>query len=70
MSDKPNTDTSTSQHTTITTDRHPMSAAAFEPGGERLQTDASDHTATGIGVSLYYPFQILNRRDGDLFRVV
>jgi hypothetical protein len=71
--DQPDAETSTSQHTTITTDRHPchrlVSNSAI-PASERPQTDALDRAATGIGVSLYYLFQIRNHPTGDLSRVV
>jgi hypothetical protein len=36
------------------------------PASERPQTDALHRASTGIGVSLYYLFQILNHPTGDL----
>ena len=49
-SDQPVAETSTWQHTTLTTDRHPCPPVAFEPtisAGERPQTYALDRAATG-----------------------
>jgi hypothetical protein len=51
MSDQPVAQTSTWQHTTLTTDRHPCPPAGFEPtipASERPQTDALDRAGTGI----------------------
>ena len=45
-------ETSTWQHTTLTTDKHPCPPVGFEPtisAGERLQTYALDRAATGTG---------------------
>ena len=45
-------ETSTWQHTTLTTDRHPCPPAGFEPtipASWRPQTHALDHAATGTG---------------------
>jgi len=44
--------TSTWQHTTLTTDRHPCSSTGFEPtipASERPKTHALERVATGIG---------------------
>ena len=46
-------ETSTRQHTTLTTDRHPYRLVGFEPtisAGERPQTYNLDRAATGIKV--------------------
>ena len=51
-SDQPVAETSTSQHTTLTTDRHPCPRWDSNPqlsAGERPQTYALDRAATGIG---------------------
>jgi hypothetical protein len=51
-SNQPIAETSTWQHTTLTTDRHPCPPAGFEPtipASERPQTHALDSTAIGIG---------------------
>jgi len=51
-SDQPIAETSTRQHTPITTDKCPCPPAGFEtttPAGERPQTYALDRTATGTG---------------------
>jgi hypothetical protein len=54
-SDRPFTETSTWQHTTITRDRRLMSPAGFEPAvpaSETLQTHYLDRGATGIDISV------------------
>ena len=51
-SDQPVSETSTWQHTTLTTDKHPCPRAGFETtvsAGERPQTYAVDSPATGTG---------------------
>jgi hypothetical protein len=51
-SDQSVAETSTLQHTTLTTDRHPYPPAGFEPtisAGERPQTYALDRAAIGTG---------------------
>ena len=51
-SDRPVTETSTWQHTTLTRDRHKCPLRGFEPAipaSERLQIHALDRAATGIG---------------------
>ena len=51
-SDQPDAETSTWQHTTLTTDKHPCLRVGFEPtipAGERSKTNALDHAATGTG---------------------
>ena len=48
-SDQPEAETTTLQHTTLATDRHPCPPVGFEPtisAGERPQTYALDRTAT------------------------
>ena len=48
-------ETSTSQHTTLTTDKHPCHPVGFEPAilaGERPQTHALDRRATGTGLGM------------------
>jgi len=48
-------ETSTCQHTTLTTDKHPCPPVGFEPtisAGERPQTHALDRAATGTGAPL------------------
>jgi len=70
---QPDAETSTSEHTTITTDRHPCHRRVSNPAipaSVWLQTDALDRTTTGIGVSLYYPFQIRNYPTCNLPRLV
>jgi len=52
-SDQPIAETSTWQHTTLTTDKHQCPAVGFEPtipARQRLQTQALDRTATGTGI--------------------
>jgi hypothetical protein len=57
VSAQPVAETSTWQHTTLTTDRQTaMPAAGFgptTPENERSQTDALDCAATGIGIQKY-----------------
>ena len=57
MSDQADAETSTLQHTTLATDRHPSTAlAGFEsaiPASQRPKTHALDGAATGIG-NLYF----------------
>ena len=51
MNDKPEADTSTWQHTTLTRDIYVL--AGFEPAvpaSEQLQTHALDRAATGVGI--------------------
>ena len=55
-SDQPEGQTSTWQHTTLTTDRHPRPPVGLEPtipAIERPQTHALDRAATGIGQVSY-----------------
>ena len=55
-SDQPIAETRTCQHTTLTTDRHPRPLLEFEPtisAGERPQTYALDHPATGTGLQRF-----------------
>ena len=50
-------ETSTGQHITLTTDKHPCPPVGFEPtisAGELPQTYALDRAATGIGAFRYY----------------
>ena len=57
IGDRPDAQTSTWQHTTLTTDRHPCPPEEFEPkisAGERLQTHALDRAATGTGNVHHY----------------
>jgi len=57
MSDQPVADTSTWQHATLTTDRHPCPLAGFEPtilAGELPYNYALDRMATGMGTSNIY----------------
>ena len=52
LSDQPDAETPTWQHTSVTTDRHPWPPAGFKlsiPARERPQTQALDRSATGIG---------------------
>ena len=52
VSDQPVAQTSTWQHTTLTTDKHPCPRVGFEPtisAGERPKTYALDRAATAIG---------------------
>jgi hypothetical protein len=52
-SDQPFAETSTWQHTTLTTNRHPCPQAGFEPAvpsSERPKTDALDRAVAGIGI--------------------
>ena len=61
-SDKPDAETSTRQHTTLTRDKAPMPSEGFElaiPSREWPQTHALDHAATGIDFVLQNPHQIL-----------
>jgi hypothetical protein len=69
-SDQTDVETSTWQHTTLTTDRHPCPHLGFEPTitvSERSQTHALDCTATGIGSTVVgtqqklhqYPIKII-----------
>jgi hypothetical protein len=56
-SDQLVTETSTRQHTTLTTDRHPLSPAGLKPiisVGDGPQNNALDHAAIGTGRYLYY----------------
>jgi hypothetical protein len=51
--DQPVAETSTWQHTALTTDRHPCPPEGFEPTipvSERPQTHVLDRAATGIGI--------------------
>jgi hypothetical protein len=56
MNDQLVAETSTSQHATLTTDRHPCCPVRLKPtisASERPQTYALDHAATWI--DKYYP---------------
>jgi len=56
MNDQLFAETSTWQHTTLTTDRYPCLPVGFEPTisvSQRPQTYALDRAATGTGASLY-----------------
>ena len=56
-SDRPVAETSTWQHTTLTTNRHPCPPVGFEPtisARERPQTYGSDRAATGTGYNFDY----------------
>ena len=60
--DRPVAETSTWQHTTHTTHRHPCHPAVFEPAisaSERSQTHNLDCPATGIDVLLGYLFYFI-----------
>jgi len=51
-------ETSTWQHTTLTTDKHPCPPVGFEPtisAGERPQTYVLDRAVTGTGKMRYWP---------------
>jgi len=53
--------TSTWQHTTLTTDRHPCPRLAFEPTiseGKQPQTYALDSAATGTGFGIQWDIEI------------
>jgi len=55
-------ETSTWQHATLKTDKHPCPPVWFEPtisAGERPQTYALDRAATGTGGRIYTTFYIL-----------
>ena len=55
--DRPPAETSTSQHTKLTTEKHTWAPAVFEPvisACERPQTYALDRAATGTGSSCIY----------------
>ena len=55
-------ETSTWQHTTLTTDKHPCPPVGFEPTistGERPQTYALDRAATGTGHNIHWTLQIM-----------
>ena len=64
MSDQPDAETSTWQHTKLITDRHPCPPVGFEPAvpaSERPQTHALDGAATGIGgYYIYHLFESYN----------
>jgi hypothetical protein len=56
-SDQPDAETSTWQHTTLTTDRHPCLPAGFEPtipASERPQNYALDRAATRLGTEPHH----------------
>jgi hypothetical protein len=56
-SDRPDVETSTWQHTTLTRDTRPCLPAGFEPAipvSERPQTHALDRSTTGIGPIMTY----------------
>jgi hypothetical protein len=55
-SNRPDAETSTWQHTTLTRDRYPCPPVGFEPAipvSKRTQTRALDRTTTGIGIIMF-----------------
>ena len=65
MSDRPVAEISTSQHATLTKDRHPCRRRNSNPGSERPQTDVSDSAATGIGEYVLV-YQQLSNADSNI----
>jgi len=60
-SDQTDAETSTRQHTTLTTDKTSVHPVRFEPAipaSERLQINALDRWATGIGTEMVYCSEI------------